>query len=171
MKVYRKILTYANLASQIEKEKARGKSIVFVTGCFDMLHAGHLIFLDFAKSQGDILIVGVGSDQTIKRLKGPTRPVYNEVLRSRMLAALECVDYVVVNDEDIIDMKIDFSEGMSLIQPHYFVCPYDDKVIGKKQALVEQHGGKLIKFYEHKTGELSSLSTTALIREVQERGP
>ncbi len=170
MKVYRKILTYANLAAQIEKEKAQGKSIVFATGCFDILHAGHLIFLDFAKSQGDILIVGVGSDLTIKKLKGPTRPVHNEALRSSMLAALECVNYVVVNNEDIVDMKIDFSEAMSLIQPHYFVCPYDDKVIEKKQALVEQYGGKLVKFYEHKTGELSSLSTTTIIHKVQEGG-
>jgi len=79
---------------------ARGKKIVFTNGCFDLLHAGHVQYLETAKSCGDILILGINSDRSVKALKGLGRPINNETDRSYIVAALEVVDYVVIFDED-----------------------------------------------------------------------
>ena len=75
-------------------------TVVFTNGVFDLLHPGHLDVLTAARSEGDALVVGVNSDASVRRLKGPTRPVQGEADRALMLAALECVDAVVIFDED-----------------------------------------------------------------------
>jgi len=80
--------------------KAAGGSLVFTNGCFDILHAGHVSYLDFARRQGDALAVGLNADASVQRAKGPTRPVNPERDRALVLAALEAVDYVIVFDED-----------------------------------------------------------------------
>lgn len=80
--------------------KEQGKKVVFTNGCFDILHVGHVSYLELAKRQGDILIVGVNSDASTKRLKGPTRPINSEKDRATMLSALKSVDYTVIFDED-----------------------------------------------------------------------
>ena len=80
--------------------RGRGKDIVFTNGCFDLLHAGHVRYLEAAKSYGDILILGLNSDRSVSALKGPNRPINNELDRAYILAALEVVDYVVIFDED-----------------------------------------------------------------------
>jgi len=77
-----------------------GKTILFTNGCFDLLHSGHLRLLQFCKERADIVVVGLNSDASVKRLKGPTRPVQNENLRAQLLASLRCVDYVIVFDDD-----------------------------------------------------------------------
>lgn len=76
------------------------KKIVFTNGCFDLLHAGHLSLLKFCKSQGDIVVVGINSDASVKRLKGPTRPIQSEKYRAELLSSLTCIDYVVIFDDD-----------------------------------------------------------------------
>jgi len=87
--------------SRIVKElKLKGKKIVFTNGCFDLLHAGHVSYLESAKKFGDILILGLNSDRSVKSLKGSKRPIYPEEDRAYILAALEVVDYVVIFDED-----------------------------------------------------------------------
>jgi D-beta-D-heptose 7-phosphate kinase/D-beta-D-heptose 1-phosphate adenosyltransferase len=83
-----------------QKYKNSGKKVVFTNGCFDILHIGHVKYLEVAKSFGDILILGLNSDESVKRLKGPTRPINNEYDRAYILAALECVDYVVTFEDD-----------------------------------------------------------------------
>jgi D-beta-D-heptose 7-phosphate kinase / D-beta-D-heptose 1-phosphate adenosyltransferase len=90
--------------SQIQKIakhlRARGKKIIFTNGCFDVLHVGHVKYLEKAKSLGDVLVVGINDDQSVQRLKGPTRPINREQDRAYLLAALNMVDYVVIFGED-----------------------------------------------------------------------
>lgn len=76
------------------------KQIVFTNGCFDILHIGHVRYLQEAKKLGDILIVGINTDESVKRLKGPSRPIQSEMDRAEILAALECVDFVIHFNED-----------------------------------------------------------------------
>lgn len=86
--------------SQICQSLPKAKQVVFTNGCFDLLHVGHVRYLKEAKKQGDILIVGVNTDASVKRLKGPQRPLQIEQDRAEILAALECVDFVTLFDED-----------------------------------------------------------------------
>jgi len=81
------------------RKKFKNKSIVLGTGCFDILHTGHIYFLEEASRQGDILIVGINSDRSIKVMKGQDRPIFNEDQRLRLIAAFRCVDYVFVYDD------------------------------------------------------------------------
>jgi D-beta-D-heptose 7-phosphate kinase / D-beta-D-heptose 1-phosphate adenosyltransferase len=94
------IKTLNEIASISKELKARGKKIIFSNGCFDILHAGHVSYLETAKSYGDILILGLNSDRSVAALKGKTRPINTELDRALILAALEAVDYVVIFDED-----------------------------------------------------------------------
>lgn len=88
-------------AIQIRNEcKEKGKSIVFTNGCFDILHKGHAFYLEKAAALGDILILGLNSDKSVKKLKGPDRPINNEKSRAYLIAALRSVDFVVLFDED-----------------------------------------------------------------------
>ncbi len=80
--------------------KARGKTVVTTNGCFDILHIGHIRYLQDARARGDILILGVNSDDSVRRLKGPDLQVVSQAQRAEILAALECVDYVTIFDED-----------------------------------------------------------------------
>jgi len=116
---------------------------VLVTGCFDVLHLGHIIFLNYAKQQGDILVVGIGSDKTIRELKGPKRPVNPETFRARQMAALEVVDYVVINHEPLQHGNIDHSVLVSILKPATYVVPETDGNLSGKKALVEKYGGVL----------------------------
>ena len=122
----------------VKKVKQNGKSIVFTNGCFDILHRGHVSYLDSAKSFADILIVGLNSDHSVKRIKGSTRPINNQEDRAYMLSALECVDWVVVFEEDTP------YELIKKIQPDILVKGADYKnqeVIGsdiaKKTQLID----------------------------------
>jgi len=95
-----KVLDRPSLAAAVERAKAEGKTVVTTNGCFDILHVGHVRYLQDARSLGDVLVVGVNSDATVRKLKGPERPVVPEHERVEILAALECVDYVTVFSED-----------------------------------------------------------------------
>ena len=94
------IKTLSEIATLSKELKARGKKIIFTNGCFDILHAGHVRYLETAKSYGDILILGLNSDRSVTALKGENRPINIQLDRAYILAALEAVDYVVVFDED-----------------------------------------------------------------------
>ena len=95
-----KLIPAAQLADTIKQLRAQERKIVFTNGCFDILHKGHVFYLEKAKRMGDILIVGLNSDASIKRLKGDSRPINDEDARSAVLAALEAVDYIVIFTED-----------------------------------------------------------------------
>lgn len=100
MATYNKIIPTADLVNRVKKWKAQGYSIVFTNGCFDILHLGHIDYLEKAKELGDILIVGVNTDASVRRIKGPERPINDEYSRQRMLCALAFVDGVTLFDED-----------------------------------------------------------------------
>ncbi|MFZ7113219.1 MAG: D-glycero-beta-D-manno-heptose 1-phosphate adenylyltransferase [Desulfatiglandales bacterium] len=101
MEDYRsKIKTLAELKAEIDALKSQGKKIVFTNGCFDILHRGHARYLAAARALGDYLVVAVNSDRSVRAIKGPERPITPEDERAELLAALECVDGVVVFDED-----------------------------------------------------------------------
>ena len=137
------IKTLNEIISLCTELKARGKRVVFTNGCFDLLHAGHVKYLETAKSFGDVLIIGLNSDRSVTALKGEGRPINVQMDRAYILAALEVVDYVVIFDEDTPYKLI------KAIKPHTLVKggDYEDKeVIGQDIAdelkLVELLDGK-----------------------------
>lgn len=95
-----KLKSLPALKKIVEKIKKRRKTIVFTNGCFDLLHPGHIKIFQQAKKKGDILIVGLNSDCSVKKIKGEQRPILNEKARSFILSSLEDVDYIVLFDED-----------------------------------------------------------------------
>src|SRR5687767_4638879 len=98
-----KILDLPELKQIIDREKANGKRIVFSNGCFDVLHVGHVRYLKEARESGDILIVGLNSDRSVRKLKGDGRPVLDQKDRGKLLSALQCVDYVIIFEDDTVD--------------------------------------------------------------------
>ena len=100
LKENRKIFNEDNIDELISSLKARKKKIVFTNGCFDIIHKGHIKYLQQAKSMGDILIVGLNSDSSVKRLKGESRPIKDEAERSLILSVMEFIDYVVIFSMD-----------------------------------------------------------------------
>lgn len=116
------------LSSNLKKQK---KEIVFTNGCFDILHVGHVTYLEKAKQLGDILIIGLNSDNSVKKLKGDSRPINSEIDRAKLLGALAFVDYIVIFDEDTPKNLIE------KINPDYLVKGADyqlDQVIGREYA-------------------------------------
>lgn len=95
-----KIVSRAALKKARRRLRAAGQKLVFTNGAFDILHAGHVTYLEFARRQGDALVVGLNSDASVRRYKGDKRPVNSQKDRALVLAALECVDYVVIFGED-----------------------------------------------------------------------
>jgi len=87
------------LAAEMRRQQRRGRRIVFVNGCFDLLHGGHASYLEEAATHGDLLVCGVNSDASVRELKGEGRPICNEEERLAVLAALRCVDYLIVFEE------------------------------------------------------------------------
>lgn len=108
-------LNHYDVFDKINALKNIGQRIVFTNGCFDLLHVGHLKTLEFAKKHGDVLVVGINSDNSVKRLKGDNRPIINEADRASLLNALSCVDYVITFDSDTC------SDLINKIQPNVFV--------------------------------------------------
>ena len=102
-----KIVTREFLQHEIAGEKRRGKRVVFANGCFDTLHVGHIRYLEGARREGDILVVGVNDDSSVRNLKGPGRPVLDENARAQLVAALRGVDYVVLFYEPNVEALLE----------------------------------------------------------------
>jgi rfaE bifunctional protein nucleotidyltransferase chain/domain len=98
-----KIVSRAVLREKLAEHKRQGRSIVFANGCFDTLHVGHIRYLEGARQEGDILVVGVNADSSVCHLKGPGRPILDENARAQLVAALRCVDYVVLFAEPNVE--------------------------------------------------------------------
>jgi len=136
-----KVLPRADMAAEAKRLIAAGKRLVFTNGCFDILHAGHVQYLSFARDQGDVLIVGLNSDDSVRRMKGPSRPVVAQADRAKVLAALESVDYVCVFDEDTPAEIIDaIAQGpITLVKGEDW---RDKGVVGRET--VERRGGRVV---------------------------
>jgi rfaE bifunctional protein nucleotidyltransferase chain/domain len=117
--------------------KAEGRTFVFTNGCFDILHLGHVNYLEFARRQGDVLAVGMNSDDSVRRLKGELRPILPQSERARLLASLESVDYVTVFNETHVEDLI------SRLLPDVLVKGEDRKDWVCGREIVEQHGGRV----------------------------
>lgn len=147
-----------NLRHQIRQLQENGKTVVFTNGCFDILHVGHVTYLDQAKALGDILVVGLNSDASVRRLKGPTRPIHSEKDRATVLAALRAVDFVSIFDEDTpISLILDLKPNI-----HTKGGDYDAKQLPEYTA-VHSYGGKIhiLPFVEGK-------STTDTLRKLSD---
>ena len=119
--------------------RRQGKRLVFTNGCFDLLHPGHIHTLTQAKALGDVLVVGINSDASVRRLKGAQRPILQERERAVLLSALAAVDYVTLFDQDTP------LELIRLLRPHILVKGGDwspDAVVGKE--IVEAEGGTVV---------------------------
>lgn len=153
-----KIFDNNQMKHQVRRWKLLGKKIVFTNGCFDILHKGHLEILSQAASSGDMLIVGLNSDQSVKHLKGEGRPVNDESFRALILASLAIVDAVVLFDEPTPANLIKDIEPDILLKGGDYTI---DKIVGAEEVI--KNGGEvkivpLIKGY----------STTALIEKIQQ---
>jgi D-beta-D-heptose 7-phosphate kinase/D-beta-D-heptose 1-phosphate adenosyltransferase len=147
----------AELVEERRALKAAGKRVVFTNGCFDLLHPGHVALLEAAKALGDVLVVGINSDRSVRALKGPARPILPEAERSETLLALEAVDRVLIYDEETP------LETIAALVPDVLVKGADwaeDKVVGRE--IVERAGGRLVR-----VPLVAGCSTTALLEQIR----
>ena len=134
-----KIRGLGELVEIVRQRRARGHSVVFTNGCFDLIHRGHTRFLQQARELGDLLIVGLNSDASVRGLKGPSRPVLSQEERSEVLSALASVDYVVIFEE------ADPGRTIAALQPDVLVKGADwtkEEVVGREA--VEGRGGRVV---------------------------
>jgi len=153
-----KVFNLEQAIKKIAEQKRQDKKIVLVGGCFDVLHPGHVRFLEEAKKTGDILVVALESDQKVKMLKGLGRPVFLQEERAEMLSALSSVDMVI-----LLPMMVGgkpYSEMVEAIKPEVIAVTDDDPLLKKKKMEAERYGGKL----EIVISRLTKYSTTSLIK-------
>ncbi len=153
-----KVLTKEQLAPLLQQARAQKKRIVFTNGCFDLMHVGHTRYLQAAKDLGDLLVVGVNSDTSVRSLnKAPDRPIVSETQRAEVVAALGCVDYVAIFSEpDPLNL-------ITAVQPDVLVKGGDwdiDRIIGR--GVVEQRGGAV-----RTIPLVPGMSTTSLIQRIR----
>ena len=135
-----KIFEREVLKEKVQALKKGGKKIVFTNGCFDLIHIGHVRYLEAARAEGDVLVVGVNSDSSVRQIKGPGRPIVPEDQRAEVLASLACVDFVTLFDEP------DPLVTIRLVMPDVLVKGADweeDAIVGRD--VVEAMGGRVIR--------------------------
>lgn len=154
-----KIKKIDGLKKEISRLKKSGKRVVFTNGCFDLLHYGHVMYLEKAKSLGDVLVVGLNSDASVRRIKGSRRPLINQNDRARIIAALESVDFVVIFGSDTP------LEAIKALKPDLLVKGSDWKNKGIVGAeFIKNYGGRVL------TVKLADgRSTSSLIKKIVER--
>ena len=133
--------------------------VVLTNGCFDILHAGHVTYLEQAKNLGDKLIVGLNSDKSVKSLKGPERPYNTEKNRATVLAGIECVDRVVIFDDSSVEYLIHRIKPQIYVKGGAYTI---DTIPQNERRAVEENGGRIV-FANHLTG----LSSTSIIEKIK----
>ncbi len=154
-----KILSPETLSEWRQKLRTEGKKLVATNGCFDILHAGHVTYLDQAASEGDVLLVGLNSDRSVQELKGPTRPINDEGDRATVIAALESVGAVCVFD------SVNAVAFLELAQPDIYVKGGDytiDTINQEERKIIESFGGII-----HILPELKGRSTTNTLKKLK----
>jgi rfaE bifunctional protein nucleotidyltransferase chain/domain len=133
-----KIEPLERLLERLAPQRAAGRTLALANGCFDVLHVGHLRYLEGAKAEADLLLVGVNGDASVRRLKGPGRPVLDEDERARLVAALRCVDHVVVFQED------DVKRLLLALRPdvHCKGTDYTEETVPERDV-VRSYGGRV----------------------------
>ncbi|RZK82414.1 MAG: D-glycero-beta-D-manno-heptose 1-phosphate adenylyltransferase [Pedobacter sp.] len=153
-----KVLSNSDIVTLKEQWKKEGKKIVFTNGCFDIIHPGHIAYLAEAAGYGDVLVVGLNTDRSVKVLKGEKRPINNELSRSKLLAAMFFIDAVVFFDEDTP------FELIGLIEPDVLVKGGDyqiEGIVGAKETLAKGGEVKVLSF-------LPGYSSTSIIKKIKE---
>ncbi len=151
------VLNRVNIADFVEKLHKSGKSVVATNGCFDILHVGHVRYLQKTKSFADYCIVLLNSDKSVKSIKGPSRPINNENDRAEILCALSCVDYVVLFDEDSPRNLLDE------IKPDVYTKGADYSMDTLPEADIMRKNGTKVEFIEFIEGK----STTSTIEKMK----
>ena len=154
-----KIKSWDELKEIVDKTKKSGGKVVFTNGCFDLIHVGHTRYLQEAKKYGDIFIVAVNSDSSVRALKGDSRPIIHEDQRAEVLAALGCVDYVTIFSE------LDPLKLITYLKPDFLVKGGDwavDSIIGKE--VVEAEGGGVIR-----VSVIEGAATTNIVQRIIDR--
>jgi D-beta-D-heptose 7-phosphate kinase/D-beta-D-heptose 1-phosphate adenosyltransferase len=149
-----KIVTKEELRSLFRRPAFQEKKVVFTNGCFDILHAGHVTYLEEAKTKGDMLVIGINSDASITRFKGPSRPIIPLDQRMIMLASLSCVDFVIAFDEDTPQQLIEFLKPDVLVKGADYKI---DDIVGRD--IVEKNGGEVTTIHL-----VPGISTSEIIR-------
>lgn len=153
-----KVMTRDQLAPLLQTARAQGKRIVFTNGCFDLMHVGHTRYLQAAKDLGDLLVVGINSDESVRSLnKAPDRPIVSELQRAEVVAALGCIDYVILFNEP------DPQGLITALQPDVLVKGGDwavERIVGRE--IVEARGGVV-----HTIPLVPGVSTTSLIERIR----
>jgi rfaE bifunctional protein nucleotidyltransferase chain/domain len=159
MTVPNKRLSLESLEPVVAVLKSAGKTVVFANGCFDLLHVGHIRYLQGARQLGDVLVVGLNSDQSVRRLKGPPRPLMPENERAEILAALACVDYVVIFQE------LNVEAVLRVLKPdiHCKGSDYTEETIPEREV-VRSYGGRVAI-----AGDPKDHSTRDLIQDILSR--
>ncbi len=152
-----KVIEKDKLADLLKILREQKKMIVATNGCFDILHAGHVRYLKKSKAFGDVLIVGLNSDKSVRSIKGPTRPINNENDRAEVLCALESVDYVVLFDEDSP------KDLLEIIKPNIYTkgADYNLKTLPEADVVLKNNGW--VEFIELVEGK----STTKIIDKIK----
>lgn len=153
-----KVIGLETLKKMVNRAKAENKKVVWTNGCYDLVHAGHILYLEKAKSLGDVLVVGLNSDRSVRLSKGPNRPIVTESQRAKLMSALSCVDYVIVFD-DPSPLKI-----IEQIKPHVYAKggDYDINSINQNERKsVEGYGGEIALL-----PGVKGMSTTNLIEKI-----
>jgi D-beta-D-heptose 7-phosphate kinase / D-beta-D-heptose 1-phosphate adenosyltransferase len=156
----RKIVAVDEISVILDRARRDGRRIVFTNGCFDLLHAGHLQLISFARRQGDLLVIGLNSDRGVRELKGAGRPIHSAIERSRLLAALELVDHVVVFDDVRAEKIIRTVRPDVLIKGEDYIGQIVDG-----QRFVESYGGRVVL-----APLLAGHSTTSTIARLRQNG-
>jgi len=154
-----KIIHYLRIETIIAMHRAENSKVVFTNGCFDIVHAGHVTYLEEAARQGDILVVGLNSDISVKKIKGDKRPIVEERQRAKVVAALECVDYVVLFDKPHPEDLISKINPPILVKAAHWS---EDKIVGAD--FVKQSGGKV-----ERIDLVPEISTTTIIDRIIRR--
>lgn len=155
-----RIMTDARVSAFVAAERAAGRRVVFTNGVFDLLHPGHVRYLQEARALGDLLIIGLNADESVRRNKGPRRPINSQDDRAEVLAALSCVDAVVIFNEDTP------ADIISLVQPDILVKGADwpaDQIVGRET--VEDRGGRVVRVPVE-----PGYSTTAIVERIRNAG-
>ena len=155
-----KIIDFEQACIEISKLKAEGKQVVYTSGCFDILHVGHVQYLQAGKSKGDILVVGLESDKTIENTRGKGRPINSAVARAEVISALACVDYVFVFEDELISYANSgdvFAERYKGLSPTFVLMPGQTATDIQQRDQILSSGAKLLFFPDLVAGKSSTI--------------
>jgi rfaE bifunctional protein nucleotidyltransferase chain/domain len=153
-----KIKTLPELSEIMAQYRTQGQTVVFVNGCFDLIHVGHVRYLEAARALGNFLVLGLNGDESVRLLKGPDHPIMNQEERAEILTAMECVDYVILFDDPTAERLL------QELQPHIHAkgTDYAEDTVPEREIVLAYGGSVKI------AGDPKDHSSTDLIRQIAE---